>query len=80
MHHGKILGHAKNCLVISFGLEDIVIIATIGVYVLRFGHQNKKLDGSKILWHAKGFNVIRPFYKRHFIYIKRTVCLQLIVF
>ena len=26
IHHGKILGHAKNCLVISFGLVDIVII------------------------------------------------------
>ena len=34
IHHGKILGHAKNCLVIRFGLVDIIIIATFSV--LRF--------------------------------------------
>ena len=40
IHHGKILGHAKHCLVIFFGLVDIVIIATIGV--LRFTGQSPK--------------------------------------
>ena len=31
MHHGKISGHAKNWIVITFGLKDIAVLATFTI-------------------------------------------------
>ena len=59
MHHGKILGHAKNWIVITFGLKDIAVSALFGIlHFTAWSPKQKSCVTPKYWGMQKEFGVI----------------------